>query len=106
FAAQLEDGDFNLRMSQQLHKVTKALQTEVRSKAIEQEAAITLTIKLKLSPSGLLSIAYDSKLKLPGGAKGSSVAYATPGGNVTFSNPRQKELGLREVNTNRATKEA
>lgn len=106
FVSHLEDGDFNVRMSQQLQRLTRALQAEMHEKGVEQEGALSLTLKFSLAPSGLLTISYDSKLKLPSGPKGSSVAYATAGGNVTFVNPRQQELGLREVKVARATKEA
>ena len=60
--------------------------------------SLTFTVKLKPSGSGAIEVSDDIKSKIPKLAKGSSLFFATPEGNLVRNNPRQDELpGLKEV---------
>jgi hypothetical protein len=58
-------------------------------------------VRLKPSSSGAIEVIDDIKSKIPQLAKGSSLFFATPEGNLVRNNPRQDELpGLKEVAAN------
>lgn len=59
---------------------------------------LTFKVKLKPSSSGAIEVIDDIKSKIPQLAKGTSLFFATPEGNLVRNNPRQDDLpGLKEV---------
>ncbi|MCY1282779.1 hypothetical protein D9M68_341840 [compost metagenome] len=58
-----------------------------------------LTIKLAYKPdgSGQMTIKADVKAKEPALARGTSLFFLTPEGNLTRRDPRQQEMPLRSV---------
>lgn len=66
-----------------------------------KSGTLTITMTLKPSSSGAIEVTDAVKVKLPKLAKGSSLFFATPEGNLVRNNPRQDELpGLKEVKNN------
>jgi putative aminopeptidase FrvX len=63
--------------------------------------SLTFTVKIKPSAAGAIEVIDEIKTKLPQLAKGTSLFFATPEGNLVRNNPRQDELpGLKEVPKN------
>ncbi len=60
-----------------------------------------LTIKLTYKPEGAgqMTIKADVKTKEPVLARGTSLFFLTPEGNLSRRDPRQQELSLRTVDT-------
>ncbi|MGQ9945976.1 hypothetical protein [Pseudomonas aeruginosa] len=63
-----------------------------------------LTIKLTYKPEGAgqMTIKADVKTKEPVLARGTSLFFLTPEGNLSRRDPRQQELSLRTVDTDPA----
>lgn len=62
-----------------------------------------LTIKLKISPNGdgSVKIHEDVKAKVPALSRGDTIFFVTEGGLLSRNDPRQPELPMRVVTTQR-----
>lgn len=89
----------DLRFGETLDEISAEFNNLVT--AVEKTGKVgELTFKVKVKPSaaGAIEVIDDIKTKLPQLAKGTSLFFATPEGNLVRNNPRQDELpGLKEV---------
>lgn len=60
---------------------------------------ITITLSYKPEGSGQLTIKADIKKKVPTLARGTSLFFMTPEGNLQREDPRQQKLPLKSVDT-------
>lgn len=90
----------DIRFGELLDEFSDELNTVVTAvESTGKPGSITLTLKFKPSSSGAIEVTDDVKTKIPMLAKGSSLFFATPEGNLVRDNPRQKQLpGLKQVN--------
>lgn len=81
------------------HELTEGL-AEVTTAVQDLQKAGSLTLTLKIVPAGkeqqAVIIADDVKVKAPA-ARGSSMFFTDPHGNLYRRDPRQPELPLRDV---------
>jgi hypothetical protein len=87
----LEAGHLLDELSEHQHSLVDAIR--LTGKAGE------LTIKLSYKPDGAgqMTIKADVKTKEPALARGTSLFFLTPEGNLTRKDPRQTEMPLRSV---------
>ena len=79
--------------------LTKAL-NELTTKCADTGKQGSLTLKLVLKPGngGQIEISDDIKVTTPKEVKGSSIFWATPEGNLTRDDPKQRSIeGLRTL---------
>jgi hypothetical protein len=95
---QLNFGETQIEMSEELHDLTIRMLAHARKHACEVKGRMTVTLDLTCDGHGQLMIQASSKSGVAKPKGGTSHAWLTPGGNVTFKNPRQQELPLHEVN--------
>lgn len=93
--AQLEGGVLHDDLSDELRDAIEHLEEHAESYG---KAGGTLTLKLSLElEGGLLTIKGDISSKLPKASRKSTVAWVSPGNNVSFANPKQPDLPMRSV---------
>jgi len=95
----LNFGETQIELSDELHDLTVRMLAHARKHECEVKGKLTLTLDLAVDSHGQLLIQASSKSGVAKPKGGASHAWLTPGGNVTFKNPRQEELPLHEVNT-------
>lgn len=89
------DGDLHAALSEKLLEVVKAIE---EAEATGQKPSATMTLKLTLSmESGCVKTVPAITTALPKRSLKTSLHFVTPEGNLTRDNPRQMDLGLREV---------
>lgn len=86
-------GEFLDEASDQFNKLVTAVENTGKG------GSMTITIKLKPSAAGAIEVTDEVKAKLPELARGSSLFFATPEGNLQRNNPKQRELPNLQVAT-------
>lgn len=73
--------------------------TEIVQAVMEHRKGGELVIKLKVKPNGESSVMItdEIKSKVPEGARGETLFFATMGGSLVREDPRQEKLPLRSV---------
>lgn len=98
----------DMRFGETLDEISKKFNELVTAvESTGKQGELIFKVKLKPSSSGAIEVIDEIKSKVPELAKGSSLFFATPEGNLVRNNPRQDELpGLKEVPTsNKAVKD-
>lgn len=95
---QLNFGQTQVEMSEELHDLTIRMLNHAKKHACEVKGKMIVTLDLVCDGHGQLGIQASSKSGVAKPKGGTSHAWLTKQGNVTFKNPRQTELPLREVN--------
>ena len=78
--------------------------TEVQHEVVEavnktgKQGQITIVLKYKQETEGQIRIEADIKDKVPQQARGGTLFFLTPEGNLDQNDPRQSNLPLRNVN--------
>lgn len=91
------DGDCHNQLSEELHKLVKEIQKRSSEMSSAQKGKLTLTLSLAGDDAGTLDINYDIKVSAPKPRRPRSTFWIDKAGNVVDQNPRQIELGLRDV---------
>lgn len=82
-------------ISEEFNKLVSAVENTGK------QGELTFKVKLKPSSSGAIEVIDDITSKIPKLARGTSLFFATPEGNLVRNNPRQDDLpGLKEVAAN------
>lgn len=95
--AVIADGTLEADASDELHKLVTDLQKEASLRHGPVKGALTLQLNLIVDPHGYVEIKPALKSKVADRHMSKGIMWITPGGNLTEKNPRQIELGLREV---------
>lgn len=70
---------------------------------VEEKRGGSITLKLNVKPagrgSGALEVSYDISVKKPNLPRRASIMFGTPEGDLLATDPRQKSLELRQVET-------
>lgn len=98
FLEQVCDGEAHTEASAKFHELVQKLEKEAEGRG-RATGKITISLAVALDERGKADIAFDVSTKEPKKEHGKGVAWLTPGGNFTFSNPRQQKLPLRDVST-------
>lgn len=97
FIQDLAEGEAHRQLSEQLHKVAKAVLSEAKARGNKAAGSITLKLIVASNSQGVAGVRYDIDVKLPKPQKSDGVFWITKGGNLTVENPRQLKLGVRDV---------
>lgn len=91
-----EDGQYHADLTKEAQKLLVQLRehAHVRGKA---RGELVLSIKFAVDDSDVVSLETTYKVKAPSPPRHKTTRWLTPGGNLTPSNPKQIELGLRPV---------
>lgn len=93
--ATLEGGVLHDHLSDTVHEAIEKLEEHAESYG-KARGRVTLTLDFTLD-GGLLTILGDVSTKLPRASRRPTVAWVSPGNNVSFANPKQPDLPLRSV---------
>ena len=91
--AALEDGRFQRDLSESFRELVKGLEDHPAGKA-KGKVALQLSVSIA---DGIVEITGDYKVTAPKLARGRSVFWTTPEGNLTRRNPNQPDLPFRDV---------
>lgn len=98
---QIADGDAHKQLSEDLQALIKVMTVRSREQCKTVAGALTFTLKLACDESGTLDLAYVIKRTEPQPKRARTVFWADKHGNMTAQNPKQIELGLRDVSSKR-----
>lgn len=102
FIQMVEDGIFHSDLSDQLTQIQRGLAQHQHNFGGKPKAELTIKLSFQLD-AGVFEIIPESIVKLPKAKRGRTVAWGTPDGNFTQSNPRQMALfGPRDVVTSQS----
>lgn len=100
FIEQAADGSLHAHLSAELFALTSRLQEEATNRDADVSGEISLKLRLKAQPNGMVHLGYEVTRKDPRPKTRTGVMWLTDGGNLSPSNPRQAELPhIREVIT-------
>lgn len=95
FIRSLEYGRLSSDGTDMVRNIVAAIE---EAEATGQKPIAELTLKVKFKKdSGVIEMTADITSKLPKLVRTKTLAYATPENNLTLNNPKQMELGLREI---------
>lgn len=90
-------GELVEEMGDAIREVTTAIAE------VEEKKGGTITLKISIKPagrrSGALNVAYDIKVAKPRLPRNDSIMFGTPEGDMLATDPSQRQLDLRSVET-------
>lgn len=93
----LHYGHTQIELSEELHDLTSRMLAHAKKHNVEVKGKMVVALDLAVDAHHQLLIQISSKSAMAKPKGGTSHAWLTDQGNVTFQNPRQTELPLREV---------
>ncbi len=96
----LEDGHLHADLSTAVEDIVAALNDASANRGGKPKAKLTLTLDFTLE-DGLVTISADHKASLPKAVRARTFMYVTPENHLSRRNPRQRELPLHDVNSER-----
>lgn len=98
FIEQLGDGDVHSELSEELYELGRQLLAQSRARMMDVKGTLTLKLKFKADPHGVVDIEHAIEAKVPKPKRARSTMWLTQGGNLAADNQRQPLLpGIREV---------
>lgn len=97
FVRELGDGDMNSELSEELYKLGNTLQDESLARNDEVSGSLTLKLKAKCDPRGVVHFVWDVKMEPPKPKRCGASVWVNKAGNFVHENPKQKELFPREI---------
>lgn len=94
---QCEEGQLHADLSEKLQKLNENL-GQYAAAFGSASGSISVTLNLKVDRKGTTTIHADVKVKEPTIARSPSIFWMNDSGNLDNKNPRQAELGFRDVN--------
>lgn len=104
--AKVSDGELESEASYQLNELGKRLQELSKMTHGKAKGSIKLKISLVADPSGTVGLAYQIDVTAPKMPTTPAVFWLTKGGNLSPTNPKQLEIGLRDVTARRDLRDA
>lgn len=99
---QIADGDAHSEVSAELQRLLKTMSARAKDQNKSLNGELTLKLKIAVDERGVLAIGYDVKTKEPSPKRAASTFWIDKAGNASVTNPRQIELGLRDVSDKKA----
>lgn len=90
-------GDLVSDASVALNKLLREVREEVRARGSSAKGSFTLKLAIEVEPNGTVEIKPTIQAKTAERKLARGILYLTPGANLSAKNPRQLEMGLREV---------
>lgn len=97
FIEHVSEGDANRHLSEELHKLMRAMRQHVIENGGVAGGGLELKLGFKLESNGLVNVAYAIKRNEPKPRRPVGAMWLTKGNNLTHKNPRQMEMPLRRV---------
>jgi hypothetical protein len=94
---QIDDGCLHAEASEELQRALGELHRHAINTDKDAKGAVTVVVNLKVSPNATVSAHGEVKVKLPKPSRGSTTFFLTKSNNLSLENPKQLQLGLREV---------
>lgn len=91
FIQEVEEGALHADLSDLLSKIVAELQDVARDRGGKPKAKLTIDFDITLD-DGVFMVIGDVRHKLPKEVRQRSIFWATPGNNLSRSNPKQHEL--------------
>lgn len=105
FLLKVADGDAHEQLSQDLFELSKVIVAQSRAQVKAVKGSLTLKINL-VGDGNVLDVSYEIDRKEPKPRRPTSVFWVDKFGNFAEHDPKQTELGFREVGRTRAAREA
>jgi hypothetical protein len=102
--ASLEDGALHGDLSQELLDLNRKLVNHAEHYG-KSKGKLTLTLQLSCERGGMVRVDSEVAVKPPKALRAPSMRWITNQCNLTAKNPRQLELGVREVPPPKAPRE-
>ena len=97
FMGKIAEGDLELQASQELLALSKCIDAQARAQQKEVKGSLTITIKLAGDETGAVDVTYAIERKEPKPRRARSTFWIDRKGQIVSKNPKQIELGLRDV---------
>lgn len=105
FLLKVADGDAHEQLSQDLFELSKVIVAQSRAQVKPVKGSLTLKISL-VGDGNVLDVSYEIDRKEPKARRPKSVFWVDKFGNFVEHDPKQTELGFREVGRTRGAREA
>lgn len=99
FLGSLEDGRMHTELTEQLTVALSEMHDAALDRGGKAKSKISISIDLKLE-DGVVEASGEFKVTLPKAARGRTIFWETPEGNLSRANPKQAEL-FRDVTSAR-----
>lgn len=96
--AEIEDGVLHQDLSRAVQDIVAGLIDHRMDLGGKPKATLTLKLEIRLD-GGTMDITPEVKVNMPKTPRSKSVFYATPENNLTRTNPRQREMFLKDVSS-------
>jgi hypothetical protein len=103
---QIGDGDCQQQLSEKLHQLVKNANAQAKARFATVKGSLTLKINVVADETGVAILGYNIGRKDPEPRRSTTTFWVDKGGNLTVENPRQIELGLRDVSKEKRLKDA
>lgn len=94
---QIDDGVLHSDLSKEMQELVAELVSQAKRYETKAKGTLTLTISMTAEQNGVVMVAGDIKVKTPKIKPAPSHFWATKGGNLSVSNPKQPSLFVRDV---------
>ncbi|MFZ5896779.1 MAG: hypothetical protein ACOY0T_37330 [Myxococcota bacterium] len=97
FLRQLADGEAERDLANAQHELIAKCRQEAESINGEVKGTLTLQLTYAVDVRDQITVSYKITGKEPPALRPKAVAWLNKAGHITFENPRQQKLPLREV---------
>ena len=91
-----EDGQLHADLTKDCHGLLKQLRDHARIRG-KAKGELVITVKFDCDDASVISLSTTYKTKAPTPPRRKTTMWLTEGGNLSATNPRQLELGVRGV---------
>jgi hypothetical protein len=103
---QIADGECHTQLSEEFHTLVKATQKQAKARVAEVRGVLNLKVTVKVDEHDVVDLSYDITRKEPAPRRARSTFWVDKSGHIVAQNPKQIELGLKDVSKNRPAREA
>jgi hypothetical protein len=97
--AEISDGDLNVLLGVEQQKLLEVLQDQALAggKTAKAKGAINIMLKYEVAGNGVVNIIPSVKITAPKPPLATTVGYVDKNANISWTDPKQGQLNLREV---------
>jgi hypothetical protein len=94
---QIDDGSLHAELSEELRRCARELADYSANHGGKAKGKLVISLNLTADTDNTVSIVGDVTAKLPKTVRPRTITWLDPAGNLVLSNPKQLQLGVREV---------
>jgi hypothetical protein len=98
---QIAEGECHTQLSEEFHQLVRAASKQAKARVAAVKGTLTLKITVNVDENDVVDLHYDIGRKEPAPRRARSAFWVDKTGNLTVSNPKQIELGLRSVGSDK-----